>query len=134
MSFKIQKKIIALVVFMSLLLCTVIYGYGLDHLKIQRNIQALQAKSQIEQCGYFEQTLHDDQFLVQHQLAYRFKQANGDFIEFNADALTQHYYPLLVQLKAGDPICFAYAEHVQDWNDRYYLSYLKRDPRPLQNP
>ena len=111
---KFDLKFSIALVFLSMILFVMIYHYGINQYKLKNNLKAFESIQQVKQCGTYQQRTPSNQI-----------------IEFNGDALTQHYYPLLAQVKKGDQICFTYAKDVKDWHDRYYLTQLSK---PIKHP
>lgn len=110
---------------MAIFILAMLYLYGLDQYKLNRNLKAFESTHQIEQCGTFQKNIAFQSF-GKHKLAYEFKTDEQRLLNFNGDALTQHYYPLLTELKTNDRICFKYAEDVLDWEQRFYLLKLSK--------
>lgn len=111
---------------LTLMIFGIIHQYGIDFYKLRMHQKAFEATSQQQRCGAYQGQIILKRFNNAHEIAYQFKTSDHQFIEFNGDALTQRYYPLLTQVKKGDRLCFGYAAHVQDWNGRYYLTQLSQ--------
>ena len=107
---KFDLKFSIALVFLSMILFVIIYHYGIHHYKLKNNLKAFESIQQVKQCGTYQQRFPLDQLIPTDNVIYQFKTDQNQIIEFNGDALTQHYYPLLAQVKKGDPLCFSYAK------------------------
>ena len=128
---KFDLKFSIALVFLSMILFVMIYHYGINQYKLKNNLKAFESIQQVKQCGTYQQRTPLNQISQTNEVIYQFKSEQNQIIEFNGDALTQHYYPLLAQVKKGDQICFTYAKDVKDWHDRYYLTQLSK---PIKHP
>ena len=108
--YKFDLKFSVALMFLSTILLGMMYCYGIDHYKLKNNLKAFESIQQVNQCGTYQQRFPLDQLIPTDNVIYQFKTDQNQIIEFNGDALTQHYYPLLAQVKKGDPLCFSYAK------------------------
>ena len=129
--YKFDLKFSVALMFLSTILLGMMYCYGIDHYKLKNNLKAFESIQQVKQCGTYQQRTPLNQIIQTNEVIYQFKSEQNQIIEFNGDALTQHYYPLLAQVKKGDQICFTYAKDITDWHDRYYLTQLSK---PIKHP